>query len=64
MLISILDLCHTDFSFDTFNDVNSYFKKMINIFKQMNYSEFKSEKFNKFEEELKELIKTKQVAVV
>ena len=63
MLKSILDLCHTEFSFDTFNDVISFFKKMINTYKQMNYSEFKSEKFNKFEEELKGLIKSREVAV-
>ena len=56
MLKAVLDVCHSDFEFDTFNDVNSYFKKMINMFKQMNYSEFKSEKFNTFEEELKTLI--------
>jgi V/A-type H+-transporting ATPase subunit A len=64
MLKKVLDVCHTDFEFDTFNDVNSYFKKMINNFKQMNYSAFKSEKFNKFEEELKVLIEERQVASV
>jgi len=63
MLKSLLDVCHTEFSFDTFNDVISFFKKLINSYKQMNYSEFKSEKFNKFEEELKELIKSREAVV-
>lgn len=63
MLKSLLDVCHTEFSFDTFNDVISFFKKLINNYKQMNYSEFKSEKFNKFEEELKELIKSREAVV-
>ncbi|QQS50579.1 MAG: V-type ATP synthase subunit A [Bacteroidota bacterium] len=62
MLKSILDICHTEFSFDSFNEVNAHFKKMINTCRQMNYSEFKSEKFNKFENELKELVKEKQAA--
>ena len=63
MLKSLLDVCHTEFSFDTFNDVISFFKKLINSYKQMNYSEFKSEKFNKFEKELKELIKSREAVV-
>jgi len=33
-----------------------YFKKMINIFKQMNYSEYESEQFKKFNEQLDALI--------
>ncbi len=62
MLRSLLEICHTDFSFDSFNEVNAHFKKMINACKQMNYSEFKSEKFIKFENELKELVKERQTA--
>ena len=38
----IIDICHTEFEFDNFNEVMDYFKKMINICKQMNYSKFKS----------------------
>jgi V/A-type H+/Na+-transporting ATPase subunit A len=62
MLTSILDVCNSGFEFDSFNDVNSYFKKMINTYKQMNYSEFKSEKFNKFEEELNQLLDERRTA--
>lgn len=64
MLTSVLDVCHSEFEFESFNDVNTYFKKMINAYKQMNYSEFKSEKFNQYEAELKELISERQVAAV
>ncbi|NDV54552.1 V-type ATP synthase subunit A [Parabacteroides sp. 52] len=56
MLDKVVGICNTDFHFDNFNEVSDYFKKMINILKQMNYSEFKSDKFNKFNEELNELI--------
>jgi len=33
-----------------------YFKKLINVFKQMNYSEYKSEQFYKFNEQLDALL--------
>jgi V/A-type H+/Na+-transporting ATPase subunit A len=62
MLDSVLNICHSKFEFDSFNDVSNYFKKVINVFKQMNYSEFKSEKFNKFEKELNELLAERRVA--
>jgi V/A-type H+-transporting ATPase subunit A len=60
MLKKVLNICHSEFNFESFNDVTSYFKRLINNFKQMNYSNFKSEKFNKFEAELDILIKEKQ----
>ena len=33
----VIDICHTDFSFDNFVEVMDYFKKMINICKQMQH---------------------------
>jgi len=56
MMDKVLDVYHSNFNFDTFEEVNPYFKRIINIFKQMNYSEFESDKFNKFELELREII--------
>lgn len=56
MMAKVLDVCHTDFKFDSYEAVNPYYKSLINIFKQMNYSEFESEKFKKFEAELSEKI--------
>ncbi len=56
MLGKVLDVTRMKFSFDSFEDVGGYFKQIINIFKQMNYSEFESEKFKNFETELEELI--------
>ncbi len=60
MLDKVVDICHTDFHFDTFTEVMDYFKNMINVFKQMNYSEFKSEQFYKFDSQLDELVKEGQ----
>ena len=33
-----------------------YFKKLINLFKQMNYSEYESEQFKQFNEQLDAMI--------
>jgi V/A-type H+-transporting ATPase subunit A len=45
MLKKIIGICRTEFVFENFTEASEYFKKLINLFKQMNYSEFKSEKF-------------------
>ncbi|MFP4520677.1 MAG: V-type ATP synthase subunit A [Fibrobacterota bacterium] len=62
MLNKVLDVCETEFSFDSFEEVGSYFKKMINIFKQMNYQEFESEGFKQKENELSDLIKERRAS--
>jgi V/A-type H+/Na+-transporting ATPase subunit A len=61
MLEHVLAVCDSNFNFESFTDVDGYFKRVINLYKQMNYSEFKSEKFNKFSDELEEVLKEKQV---
>lgn len=48
----VIDICHTEFKFDNFNEVTDYFKKMINICKQMNYAVFRSEAYEGFRKEL------------
>lgn len=48
MLNLVMDICHSDFKFNGFLEVMDYFKGIINICKQMNYSEFKSENFEKY----------------
>ena len=61
MMNKVLDVCKMQFEFDSFEEVNPYYKKIINVFKQMNYSEFHSDKFKKFENELQEIIKERAV---
>lgn len=56
MLDFIIEVCRTEFKFTQFVEVMDYFKLMINIFKQMNYSAFQSDDFNAFEKQLKTLI--------
>lgn len=58
----VIDICRTDFKFDNFLEVIDYFKKVINISKQMNYAEFKSDKYNNYNEELNQLISERKIA--
>ncbi len=56
MLEEVLKIYHTKFNFESFEEVNPFFKSIINTFKQMNYSEFKSEKFNGYLKQIEEKI--------
>ncbi len=56
MMDKVLDVFRTDFEFESFEEVNPYFKKIINVFKQMNYSEFESNAFKKYEAGLQEIL--------
>ena len=64
ILRMVMDICHTDFEFDNFNKVADYFKDVINVCRQMNYSEFKSDKFYDYKKQLDELLETKTVSNV
>ena len=56
MLRLVMDVCNAKYNFESFEKVAPYFKKIINIFKQMNYSEFESDNFKNFENELKTIL--------
>ena len=56
MLELVLDICDKNVEFDNFEECVSYYKGLINILRQMNYSEFKSENFYKFLEQLNNTI--------
>ncbi|NOR46086.1 MAG: V-type ATP synthase subunit A [Candidatus Delongbacteria bacterium] len=52
MLDLVLSVYNTEFKFDSFEEVNPYFKALINTFKQMNYSEYQSDKFKNYLKEI------------
>ncbi|MCB0556890.1 MAG: V-type ATP synthase subunit A [Phaeodactylibacter sp.] len=56
MLYKVLDICDTAFGFESYEEVNPYFKRIINQLRQMNYSEFDTDKFKEFEAGLEEII--------
>jgi V/A-type H+/Na+-transporting ATPase subunit A len=59
MFSKIIDVCRRNFEFEDFESCSVYFKKMINIFRQMNYSEYESEDFKRYEKEIEELLTEK-----
>ncbi|MFP4064815.1 MAG: V-type ATP synthase subunit A [Bacteroidales bacterium] len=62
MLQKTLNITRMEFDFESFEDVGPYFKRVINALKQMNYSEFESDKFKKNEKELEKILKEQEVA--
>ena len=54
MLDLILTLCDHPFEFDNFDECRNFFKDIINTLRQMNYTEFKGEKFNAYEQQLRQ----------
>ena len=56
MLDIIIGICDRQYSFDNFEQCRDFFKNMINILRQMNYSEFGGEKFNEYQQELNKLL--------
>ncbi len=56
MLTKVLEVCDTDHDFDTFEQCSTWYKEVINIFRQMNYSEFQSESFNKYLDQINKFI--------
>jgi V/A-type H+-transporting ATPase subunit A len=57
MLDKVLNITNKKFNFDNFDDVNTFFKRLINQLKQMNYAEWESEKFKSYERELNDMMK-------
>jgi V/A-type H+-transporting ATPase subunit A len=56
MLSMMLKIIDAEMRFNTFEEVGSWFKKLINKLKQMNYSSFKSKEFNSYQNEVDEML--------
>ncbi|MBO4428120.1 MAG: V-type ATP synthase subunit A [Bacteroidales bacterium] len=56
MLDLILDICDRHFEFEDYEQCREFFKKMINLLKQMNYNEFKGAEFNKYHKAVEEML--------
>lgn len=53
----VTEICEADYHFENFLDVVDFFKKMINLCKQMNYSAYKSEQYNGYVSQIKDMVK-------
>ena len=56
MLDLVLSICRREFTFENYEKCREFFKNLINQLKQMNYNEFKSEKFNSYREGLDKML--------
>lgn len=52
MFEKVMGLCDRSYRFEDFNDCVQFYKQLINLFKQMNYSQFQSEDFKRYEQEI------------
>ncbi len=48
----VLDICEKGFEFEDFEECATFYKKLINLLRQMNYTEFEGADFNKYLEQL------------
>jgi V/A-type H+-transporting ATPase subunit A len=56
MLEKVLSICEMNFKFEHFEDCSKFYKGAINSLRQMNYSVFESDEFNKYEKEIDTLL--------
>ena len=56
MLKKVLEVCDAPVEFEDFEECGAYYKNVINIMRQMNYSVFKSADFDKYLEQLNKVI--------
>ena len=55
----VLDICRKKFDFAIFDECSKFFKELIYLFRQMNYSEWKSEQFDNFRSQIEALVNSK-----
>lgn len=60
MTNKILEVIDIPLSFDSYEEINPYFKRVINALKQMNYSEFESEDFKQNMQEMEEILEERR----
>ena len=52
----VLGICNQEFAFADFEACSQFFKGLINLFRQMNYSEWKSEKFEGYRKQIEQYV--------
>ncbi len=55
----VMEICRKKYDFADFEECSAFFKALINLFKQLNYTEWKSEEFAKYESEIRAFAATK-----
>ncbi len=55
----VLDICRKEFEFADFEECSQFFKSLINLFRQMNYSEWQSQKFEDYKTQIEKIVSEK-----
>ena len=55
----VMEMCRKQYAFADFEECSAFFKNLINLFKQLNYTEWQSEEFAKYEAEIRAFASTK-----
>ncbi|NNM54419.1 MAG: V-type ATP synthase subunit A [Spirochaetales bacterium] len=61
MMDLVTDVVEAAYNFDSFDQVAPFFKRVINILKQMNYAVYESDEFRKYEKEFRETLQERRV---
>ena len=56
MLDLVLGICDKDYDFEDFEKCRAFFKDLINVLRQMNYSEFQGEAFQGYQDTVNQMI--------
>ncbi|MBQ5670220.1 MAG: V-type ATP synthase subunit A [Tidjanibacter sp.] len=55
----VMDVCRKDYDFVDFEECSAYFKALINLFKQLNYTEWQSAEFADYRQKIDQFVATK-----
>ena len=55
----VMEMCRKQYAFADFEECSAFFKNLINLFKQLNYTVWQSEEFAKYEAEIRAFAATK-----
>ncbi|HBE02212.1 MAG TPA: V-type ATP synthase subunit A, partial [Spirochaetia bacterium] len=61
ILNKVLSIADTSFKFENFEEITTFFKQVINLMKQMNYSVYESDDFKKYEADLEKLLAQRRI---
>ena len=56
MLDLLLEICDREFDFEDFEQCRGFFKELINDLRQMNYTKFRSEEFEQYNQTITKLV--------
>lgn len=61
LLNQVMKVVEADYRFDDYSEVGTYFKRLINAFKQMNYSVYQSEEHKKYTAEMESIFAERSI---